>query len=46
MKEMMTHRVKRTISSLNRKKSSFHQRRDEERTWCQNVENWCVQLRK
>jgi hypothetical protein len=35
----MTHRVKRIISSSIREKSSSHQRRDEERAWCQNVEN-------
>jgi hypothetical protein len=33
-------------SNRTRKKSSSHQKRDEERTKCQNVENWCVQLRR
>jgi hypothetical protein len=42
----MTHRVKRIISNRSREKSSSHQRRDEEQTRCQDVENWSLQFRR
>jgi hypothetical protein len=42
----MIHRVKRIILSSTRKKINSHQIHNEERAWCQSIENWCVQLRR
>jgi hypothetical protein len=44
-KSKRTCRIKK-ILSLNREKNNFHQKRDEEQTKCQDIENRCVQFRR